>query len=117
VETNLGRTTFFGAVLLAAAALALGCSSGIARKYDVNFGLKADMSDEARDPNSVAMLERESKGKRPLQRPPEEVMTTEGVDEALDDDMDDISAVAEGTDKEKVKSESGTLVPPPAPPK
>ena len=101
--------TLSGVVLLAVAALTLGC--GIARKYDVKFGLKADVSDEARDPNSVAMLERESKGKRPLQRPPQEVMTTEGVDEALDDDMDGFSAVSEATDKEKVKSESGVLTP------
>ena len=97
VKTNALRTTLLGVVLFAVAALMLGCDSGIARKYDVKFGLKADVSDEARDPNSVAMLERESKGKRPLQRPPEEVMTTEGVDEALDDDMDDINPAAEAT--------------------
>ena len=100
-----------GAVLLAAAALTLGCSSGIARKYDVKFGLKADVSDEARDPNSVGMLQSGASGKPPLQRPPQEVMTTEGVDEALDDDMDDISPVAEATEKDKVKAESDLLAP------
>ena len=115
MKTTAIRMALSGVVLLAVAALVWGCDSGIARKYDVKFGLKADVSDEARDPNSVSMLERESKGKRPLQRPPQEVMTTEGVDEALDDDMDDISPPAEATEKEKVKAESQGLTPAPPP--
>ena len=114
MKTNPRRTTLFGFILLAAAALAAGCDSGIARKYDVKFGLKADMSDEARDPNSVSMLERGTSSKRSIERPPQEVMTTEGVDEALDDDMDNISPVSEATDKEKEKASSDTLTPPQA---
>ena len=115
MNTSTRRTALFGVVLLAVAALGMGCSSGIARKYDVKFGLKADMSDEARDPNSIAMLERESQGKRPLQRPVQEILTTEGVDEALDDDMDDISSPTEATEKEKVKTESDNVTPSPSP--
>ena len=113
VKTRTRCTLLAGAVLLALTALGVGCSSGIAQKYDVKFGLKADMSDAAPDPNSVAMLGPENKGKQGLRRPAEEIMTTEGVDEALDDDMDDISPPTEATEKDKVKAESQGLTPEP----
>ena len=115
MKTKTGCTLLAGVVLLALTALGMGCDSGIARKYDVKFGLKADMSDAAPDPNSVAMLGPENKGKQGLRRPAQETMTTEGVDEALDDDMDDISPPAEATEKEKVKAESQGLAPEPPP--
>ena len=105
---HMGQIGRLGVILLGLAALGMGC--GIARKYDVRFGLKADMSDDARDPNSVAMLDRsEGTGKRPLRRPAEEILTTEGVDEALDDDMDNINPPEEAAAQEKSKAASEPL--------
>jgi hypothetical protein len=57
------------------------------------------------------MLDTAATGKRPLQRPAQEVLTTEGMDEALDDDMDQISPEATATIQEKQKATSDLLGP------
>ncbi len=98
------QTALFAAAFVFMMAV-LGC--GIADKYQVNFGLKADMSDRAPDPNSVAVLDTPQATKKPVVvRPPQEIMTTEGMDEALDDDFDQFAAVAEAVDSEKAKAAS-----------
>ena len=104
------RGTGFAAALSVTAVLLLGCEW--LDKYNVRFGLRADMSDEAKDPNSVAMLDRGGPNKRALQRPAQEVLTTEGLDEALDDDMDNMSPASEATIKEKPKATEDLLGPP-----
>jgi hypothetical protein len=98
-------------VLLLAAALTAAAGCEWLDKYNVNFGLRADMSDEAKDPNSVAMLDRSGPARPPLQRPMQEILTTEGLDEALDDDMNDISPASEAAIKEKPRMTDDLLVP------
>lgn len=104
------RTIFLGVIGVWLTASFSGCAW--LDKYNVRFGLKADMSDSAPDPNSVAVLGTSSSAKKPVvRRPPQEVLTTEGVDEALDDDLDNSNPVAAAAKKEEVKATSDLVNP------
>ena len=110
MKMTVTRTAFIASFLLFTVALLSGC--GWPDRYNVQFGLRADMSDKAPDPQSVTMLDTSASGKRPIRRPAQEVLTTEGMDEALDDDMDQISPEAAATIQEKQKATSDLLAPP-----
>lgn len=105
-------TALLAAMLLILVGSIPGCS-GILEQYNVRFGLRADVTDQARDPNSVSMLEPTEAKRKRIPKPPAEILTTEGMDEALDDDLDNISPEAAVATQEKTKATEDIISPAP----